>query len=399
MTDRPLFFLSAAEPSGDALGAALIGALRQEFPDGQFTGIGGPKMIQAGCRVWADPTGNSAMLAGAVLQARYWWRLLRQVRREFATHPPDLVVPIDSPTVNVRLSRLARRRGITVCYYVAPQLWAWAPWRIKAFAAAVDHLCCILPFEEDYFRRQGVPTTYVGHPLFDQPADGAAGDPAQLKPALPAASLKIALLPGSRRAEIIANLPPMLEAVRALHRRFPGSAFAAAAVDDARGWQIRGLLQHSGLRVDVRSGVTDAIIRWADVVLTVSGTATLQVARHHKPMLVMYTLAWWKWNFAGRFLVQTRYLSLVNILAGRELVPEFIPFHGSLRPLLRRAGELLSQPQQRTAIARELGELVAPFEAFSRDMPAARRVALEIARLRLSGSNQRPPIAVRGGTE
>ncbi len=338
-------------------------------------------MARTGCRILADPTKHSAMLVGALSQAGYWLNLLSRLKKELAVDKPDVIIPIDSPTVNLRIARLGRRLRIPVCYYVAPQLWAWAPWRIKTVRNAVDTLCCVLPFEEQYFGHQGVHTVYVGHPLFDQPANAPETDPELLKPPLPKVPLRIALLPGSRKAEIAANFPPMLEAFLALRGKFSGIAGVAAAADEDRAWQIRNVLPGYGAKIEVRTGSTDAIIRWADLVLTCSGTATLQIARHRKPMIVLYRLAWWKWNLAGRFLVQSKFLCLVNILADRKLVHEFMPFYGPVQPVIDVASDLLGHPEKRDAMSRDLAGLTAPMESFSNQMPAARRVALEVARL------------------
>ena len=338
-------------------------------------------MAKAGCHIFADPTKNSAMLVGALAQIGYWLDLLKRMKKELALDKPDVIIPIDSPTVNLRIARLGQKLGIPVCYYVAPQLWAWAPWRIKGVRATVDKLCCVLPFEQQYFGHQGVSTVYVGHPLFDQAANRPESDPETLKPPLPNAPLRIALLPGSRKAEIAANFPPMLETFLAIRGKFPGIAAAAAAADADRGWQIRTILPRYGAKIDVRTGATDAIIRWADLVITCSGTATLQIARHHKPMIVMYRVAWWKWNLVGRFLIQSKFLCLVNILADRELVPEFMPFYGPVQPVIDAACDLLSRPDKREAMSQELSALTAPMAAYSDQMPAARRVALEVAHL------------------
>ena len=378
------------------MGAALITALRTEFPDARFRGVGGAKMAAAGCRLLADPTKNSAMLLGALSQIGFWLKLLKKIEEDIRQHGPAVVIPIDSPPVNIRVSRLAHRLGIPVCYYVAPQLWAWAPWRISKLIGVVDTLCCVLPFEEDYFRQRHVHAVYVGHPLFDSAAPLAAEKPLAIPSGrppirqstagredapLPLAPIKLALLPGSRRAEVQGNLPPMLDVVRQVRGHMSQAAFAIAAADDSRAWQIRTLLRAKGEVAEVRTGMTDAIIDWADVVLTVSGTATLQVASRHKPMVVMYALAAWKWKLVGQFLVQSRHLSLVNILADRELVPEFMPFYGSSRPLARKVLELLENTNKRAAMAGELRDLTGPMRAFSRQMPASRRVALEAARL------------------
>ena len=396
--NNPLFFLSAAEHSGDALGAALIEALRQEFPTAEFRGIGGAKMAAAGCTLLADPTRNSAMLLGALSQIGFWLKLLKQAEADMRLHRPAVVIPIDSPPVNIRVARIGRRLNTPVCYYVAPQLWAWAPWRISRLIGVVDTLCCVLPFEENYFRQRHVHGLYVGHPLFDvaTPMPTPAATPSAQMPQstrsapssqrsadgpLPASPIKVALLPGSRQAEVQGNLPPMLDVVRQVRSRFSQATFAIAAADDSRAWQIRALLRSKGEVAEVRTGMTDAIIDWADMVITVSGTATLQVASRHKPMVVMYALAAWKWKLAGQFLVQSRYLSLVNILADRELVPEFMPFYGSTKPLAAAVLHLLENATARAAMTQELEKLVAPMRTFSRQMPASRRVALEVARL------------------
>ncbi len=371
--DGPVFFLCAAEHSGDALGAALIDALRAVYPKARFVGVGGPKMAKAGCRIMADPTRHSAMLLGAASQIGFWLRLLKQIRISLAAERPSVVIPIDSPPVNLRVARAAQDLKIPVCFYVAPQLWAWAPWRIKQVRARVDTLCCVLPFEEEYFRNRGVNAVYVGHPIFEnRPAAGP------VVPHLPEGNMKIALFPGSRRSEIEANLPVMLRTVIVAQGRHAGTVFAAAAADSDRLWQIRQAARKASVKIDIRTGCADEIIRWADLVLTVSGTATLQIARHHKPMIILYAVAWWKWNLAGRFLIQTRYMSLVNILAGRELVPEFMPFYGSPEPVVNRTLDLMAHANQRQEISRQLAELTDPMLTFAKARSPSQRVVDEI---------------------
>src|SRR4051812_12663590 len=161
----PYFFLTAAEHSGDALGAKLIAALRRRYPEARFAGVGGPEMAAAGCTLLANPVKGSAMLAGAfITHGWYWWKLLRRIRRELAGRgqsgavdgKPDVVIPIDSSVINLRIAAAAKEAGLKVCYYVAPQIWASRPWRIKKLQGAVDTLCCMLPFEEKYFTERGV---------------------------------------------------------------------------------------------------------------------------------------------------------------------------------------------------------------------------------------------------
>ena len=383
----PTFFLTAAEHSGDALGAAVIPALRQLHPNANFVGVGGPHMAAAGCRLLADPTARSAMLIGAVRQASYWYGLLGRIKRELQDHRPDVVVPIDSPTINLRIARMAKKAGLPVCFYVAPQLWAWAEWRMAKVKASVDTLCCVLPFEETYFKKNGLNAVYVGHPMFDTPAESPETDPAAVDPPLPGLGSRagdaprVALLPGSRTAEIDGNLPAMLEVISEIKGRYPRVSFVAAAASEQRAWQIRHHLRKVNTPVDIRVGMTDAIIRWADLVLSVSGTATLQIAKHHKPMIVMYAVARYKWHLIGRHLIRTRYMSLVNILADRELVPEYMPFYGSPLLMAREAIDLLARPELRAAMSRDLGELVRPLMPETTGGLARDRVAAEVVKL------------------
>lgn len=402
-------------------------------------------MAAAGCRLIANPVGRSAMLVGAVFsQARYWYKLLKLIKREFSGQKPAVVIPIDSSAVNLRVAGIAKQAGIPVCYYVAPQLWASRPWRITKLKAVTDTVCCVLPFEEAYFRKGGVHAVYVGHPMFDTPAHTPETDPASVEPLLPDISIeqhrgfvaahknhilypcdnpwqeirefsgtartappgmsnpttlpsnprvgshggggpRVAIFPGSRKGEIDANLPPMLEIISEIKGRFPRVSFVAAAPSEERAWQIRKFLRKGNTPVEIRVGMTDAIIRWSDLVLTKSGTATLQVARHHKPMIVMYAVAAWKWHLVGRHIINTKYISLVNILADRELVPEYVPFYGSPLPVAHEAIELLDRVELRANMSRDLAALVQPLEpihdAAGHIRKAAERVAEEVTKL------------------
>ena len=172
----------------------------------------------------------------------------------------------------------------------------------------------------------------------------------------------------------------MLRIMSEIRGKFPKVAFVAAAPSEQRAWQIRHHLRSNNTPVDIRIGSSDAIIRWADLVLSKSGTATLQIARHRKPMVVMYAIAWWKWHLFARYVINTPYIALVNILAGRELVPEYIPFYGSPLPVARECIELLSRPELRATMSRELAELVKPLSPLSADQLAADRVAAEVAK-------------------
>jgi len=408
----PTFFLTAAEHSGDALGEALIHALRKKFPNAQFLGVGGQRMAQAGCQLLANPVNRSAMfLRALIFESTYWLKILKQIKQSFKTTPPDVVIPIDSSAINLRIAALAKTHNLPVCYYVAPQIWASRPWRIKKIQQHVDTLCCILPFEEPYFRTRNVNAVYVGHPMFDIPlAPGSAGGSIDAN-----ASPKIALFPGSRRAEIDAHMQPMLEILSEIKGRYPAATFTAVAPSEERAWQIRRHLRHANIPVEIRvaeeiraatvrerpgdnagEATADAIIRWSDLVLAKSGTVTLQIARQHKPMVVLFSVAWWKWHLFAKFFITTQFIALVNILANRQLVPEFIPFYGSPLPVARKCIELLNNPSLRQDISNQLAELVKPLHP-REGILAADRVATEVTKLMKCNAGVPPAVPRAGG--
>jgi lipid-A-disaccharide synthase len=373
----PTFFLTAAEHSGDALGSALIAALRRRYPNARFVGVGGELMAAAGCQLLDNPVKRSAMLVGALFtEFWYWKKLLRRIHNEIATLHPDVVIPIDSSFINLRIAADAKRQGLPVCYYVAPQVWASRPWRIKKIKACVDTLCCVLPFEEKYFHDAGIHAVYVGHPMFDVPLEEES---VPLDPPLPIGEPRVAIFPGSRRAEIDKHMTPMLKILAQIHGRFPRAAFVAAAPSEERAWQIRHHLRLANSHVDIRIGHADALIRWADLVLVKSGTATLQVARQAKPMVVLFSVPRYQWAVARHFIL-TPHIALVNILAGREIVPEFIPFHGNPTPVARECLKLLTKESLRGTMIEELRAVVAPLQPRA-GKRAADRVADEVQRL------------------
>jgi lipid-A-disaccharide synthase len=397
----PTFFLTAAEHSGDALGAALIRALRRKYGEARFVGVGGDLMAAAGCQLLANPVKRSAMLIGGVVKGFWYWRkLLKRIAGEMQNLKPDVVVPIDSSFVNLRIAAEAKRQGLAVCYYVAPQVWASRPWRVKQIKECVDTLCCILPFEEKYFADCGVKAVYVGHPMFDELADSdqlpvagslseeeareavreevEAGARSKDKP-LPGGTPRVVIFPGSRRAEVDAHMPAMMEVLAEIRGRFPAAGFVAVAPSEERAWQIRHHLRLANTPVDIRVGHADAIIRWSDLALVKSGTTTLQVARQGRPMVVMFAVPRWQW-WVGRRFILTPYIALVNILAGREVVPEFIPFHGSAMPVARECLELLTKEGLRTAMVEELKAVVADLLPREGKL-AADRVAEEVGKL------------------
>jgi len=349
-------FISAAEASADAHGAKLILQLREEPGNVQCEGLGGEAMAGAGCQLLENLVDRSAMLTHAVGQVFFYRKLLKRVKRHFAQNPPDVVVVVDSPAWNFHVALAAKKFGIPVLYYIAPQLWAWGAWRIGKLRSRVDKVACILPFEETWFRERGVEAQYVGHPLFDDEQQIEGPNPWQeIRKEFPT----VALLPGSRKHEIQHLWPPMQKIAAKIREKYPHVRFITAASSEANETLLRRELPKS-LEVDVRRTSIEAATRHADLALVASGTATLEVAAQNCPMIILYHVPWLQWHLVGRWLVKTRYLSLVNILADRELAPEFMPFGGRVQEVTDKALSLLEDDEQRQEMRIALRRLVEP---------------------------------------
>jgi len=314
-------------------------------------------MQEAGCRPIDDLTGRSAMLLQAVRMAGHAWRLVRRVKRALRAEPTDLAVLIDSPALHLPMARQIRATGCPVLYYIAPQLWAWAPWRIGRLRRRVDRLAVILPFEEAYFRDRGVSAAYVGHPLVEQ-LEAAGVDRGLCDELRRTGEPILACLPGSRMHVIREVLPGQIEVARAVAAARPRTMVLFAAASEAAAGTIAEMLQGERFAHRVLVARNAEVLSAADVALCASGTATLEVAWHGVPMVVMYNGSKWGYRLVGRWLIRTPHLCLVNILAGRRVVPEFMPYYDSTDPIVAEVLELLSNEQRRAAMRQDLAEVV-----------------------------------------
>lgn len=332
--DRPLtIFISAAEASGDEHAARLMRALRRRLGRVRFVGVAGHNMAAEGCEVLADFTVRASMLGGPFLRIGYYYRAIRRLQRRIAEIRPDVHIPVDSPAMNWHLAKAARKSGAKVVYYIAPQVWAWAPWRVKKLASLTDHVACILPFEERYLRDRGVRASFVGHPLFSSLPARPAVLP-DLAEAWSEGSWRVAFLPGSRPGEINDNVPAILAAAAAIRRRWPQARCTFAARNNEDALAIRKA-SHKGMgaHVDIEVHRTAEVLARSHFALAKSGTNTLQVAHFGVPMVTFYRVGLLAYGLVGRWLIRTPHLSLANILAGRRIVPELMPWFGSARKL------------------------------------------------------------------
>ncbi len=347
MANRPVtIFLSAAEASGDEHAAGLIRALRQRLPTARFIGVAGPKMAAEGCEVVLDMTQQASMLGGPFTKLGYYIRALKRIKAAIAEIRPDVHVPVDSPALNWHLAKASRKAGSAVVYFIAPQVWAWAPWRVKKLSRLTDRVACILPFEESYLRHRGVNARYVGHPLLDSLPPRPAALPDIIE-AWAHGQWKIALLPGSRNGEITGHARALLAAGQAVRRTWPKALCTFTARDATAEATLRRSLDEElpdGFEIAV--GQTRETLAQSHFAVAVSGTVTLEVAYFGVPMVIFYrTPAIFRLlrRLVGRWAVPTPFFSLVNILAGRGIVPELMPWSGRVAPLADTISEVMSE--------------------------------------------------------
>ncbi|MCS6997158.1 MAG: lipid-A-disaccharide synthase [Casimicrobiaceae bacterium] len=319
----------AGESSGDRLAAELVEGVRAQRADVRFHGVTGPRMRAAGVETWEDIETLAVRGLVEVLPALpAIWRLKRQVLANVRELRPALYIGVDAPEFNLRIERLLKARGIRTLHYVCPTFWAWRPGRVRTFRDAVDHMLCIFPFEPEALARHGVPATFVGHPLTK--TRWSEAKPARLKRQLlpEAASLQaplVALLPGSRLAEVEAHAALFVETMKLIAQALPESHFAVPLVTRATRERFERELWHRAETLVPRTrlmfGHADYALRAADVALVASGTATLEACLLDCPQVVTYRL-----NPVTAWLVRrqltTRWVAQPNIIAGEGIVPE-----------------------------------------------------------------------------
>ncbi|MFQ5669463.1 MAG: lipid-A-disaccharide synthase [Acidobacteriota bacterium] len=361
----------AGEASGDHQAAGLVRALRERFPRLDFFGMGGPELAAAGVEIVQDVRELAVMGLAEVCGSLYrGWTVLRRLREALRHRRPRAAILVDFPDFNLRLARTSHGLGIPVVYFISPQVWAWRPGRVQTLCRTVDQIICILPFEVAFYRRHGARAVYVGHPLVDQ----ALRTPhrAQVRAAwgIDSSGPVLALLPGSRLQEVRAMLPAMVEAARRLARN-PG--LQAVLLPVAATLEREDLLAAAGGEealqgIRIVPGGFFQVLGAADVAMVTSGTATLAAAVFDTPMVVGYRLHPFTY-VVGRFLTQVSDIALVNLVAGRRVVPERIQDDCNPESLSREVRRLLVRSEARRAQQdsfQEVRSLLGPPGVFSR---------------------------------
>lgn len=352
-------FLSAGEPSGDLHAANLARAILERRPEAEIVGFGGDHLRASGARLLYPLTELAVMWFGRVLlNLRTFFALADQADRYFRDEKPDVVVLIDYPGFHWHLARRAKARGIPVVYFVPPQLWAWAGWRVEKVRKWVDHLLCSLPFEPDWYRERGVGgAEFVGHPYFDELADRPL-DADFLHDQTARGGPLVALLPGSRTQEIQRNFPAMLRAARTLADRRPDARFAVACLHEKHRVLAMGLVARHGApaSLEIHAGKTAELIRLADAAWAVSGSVGLELMNEALPTVVVYTIRPLDLWVARKF-IRTKYISLVNLLADAEVMPEYLTDRDVSGEMAAHALRWLDDPSERARASRGLALL------------------------------------------
>jgi lipid-A-disaccharide synthase len=322
-TDAMRIFLSAGEPSGDLHAANLLSSLRARRPQLEFVGFGGERLAQAGCQL-LYPLCDLAVVGfvRVLAHATSFLELVSRADRYFRHQRPDAVVLIDFPGFNWWIARRAHFHGIPVYYFVPPQLWGWAPWRVKKMQRYVDHVLCTLPFEKPWYAERGVAAHYVGHPYFDELSERRL-DEGFLQQQRDKGGRIVALLPGSRNQEVTRNWPMMMAAAQRIFAARPDTRFLVASYKQSQRLQVEGQMPDGKLPIETHVGRTPEIIHLAQACIAVSGSVGLELLWHGTPSAVCYQVSSFDLWLAGK-LKTAPYISLVNLLAGKELFPEYL---------------------------------------------------------------------------
>ncbi|MEO1990807.1 MAG: lipid-A-disaccharide synthase [Pirellulales bacterium] len=320
-------FVSAGEPSGDHHAALLVRAIRLQQPEAECIGLGGPSMAAEGCNLIADMTQLAVMwFARALANIHRFIELARRAERSFLDDRPDICVMVDFPGFHWWLAWRAKRHGIPVVFYCPPQIWAWASWRKKKMRHLIDHVLSVLPFEHEWFIKQGISSTLVGHPFFDElkPNENPACESSEQP--------LVVLLPGSRRQEIDANFESIVRAASIVKSRMPEVQFIVGALHSRHAAHIQQKMTRIMNEIDklnlvVEVGRTRHLINQAHAAIAVSGSVSLELLMARVPTVIVYRIS------SIAYVVQSwfrhaRFITLVNLLACREPV-------GPVRPVLR----------------------------------------------------------------
>ena len=369
-------YFVAGEASGDEHGAALMQALNELAPGCQFHGRGGPRM-----KAIADPGFTDWIDAAAVVglwevvrRYPYFRKQFDETLAEIAAANPDAVVLIDYPGFNLRLARTLRRQrpNTKIIYYISPQVWAWNRGRVAQMARFLDLMLCIFPFEAELYNQSGLRTVFVGHPMIENLAKRRTAETRD--------SNLIALLPGSRPREVKKIFPVMLGAAQKIGEQRAAAHFEVAAASEELAREIGHLVARSTLGERVRVVTRDAsgTMQRAGAGMVASGTATLEAAFFRLPFVLVYKVSWPTY-FAARLVIRTNHLGMPNVLAGREIVPEFLQHEARPTAVANAVLNLMNDPAAREKMLAEFDAIIGELGETGASAKAAQAILAELS--------------------
>lgn len=362
---------TAFEPSGDAHAAPVIAALKAMAPEIEIVACGGPQMERAGAIMIERTADDGAMGLSALSKIASVKKTQNAIRQWAQARRVNVHVPVDSPAANFAIAKFMKARGVRVCHLVAPQLWAWGPWRLNKLRRCTDLVLCLLPFEQEWFRSRRVPAKFIGHPVINRILDQEQMD-AQVKE-LPTGSPKVLLLPGSRSSEVTRNLPLLLKVFSDIQHNHRRAIAIMVTANDSLARLVRERVPTLPPGVLLMTGKLDAAISWSEIALCVSGTVSLDLLRQAKPMVGMYRTGLLS-VIGGNIMLSMPNRLLPNILAGKRVVPEFVPCLGRAGPISAAVENLLADQSRLRETANALRALLPAFQGKRPDIEAAEAI-------------------------
>ncbi|MGB7573710.1 MAG: lipid-A-disaccharide synthase [Thermodesulfobacteriota bacterium] len=349
--------LVAGEVSGDLHGSHLVEAIQSIDPEIQFFGVGGEGLKRVGMKLLYPSQSLSVVgITEVLLKLRPILRALRGLKKSLDRERPDLIILIDFPDFNLRLAKIAHRRGIPILYYVSPQVWAWRPKRIKLIARLVKKMIVLFPFEVPLYEAAGVDVEWVGHPLLDTVRPALSKEKAFQQLGLDPKRRTIGLLPGSRMHEVERLLPPLLASADVLQREIPDLQFVVPLAPGIPKTILSPWMKNISVPVIVVEGFTYDAMNLSDLLIAASGTATLEGAILGKPMVIIYKvslLSYW----IARALIRVDHIGLVNLVAEKEIAPELIQRDVNPRRIADEAFRILRDPLLSRKMVESMGEV------------------------------------------
>jgi lipid-A-disaccharide synthase len=344
----------AGEASGDMHGANLVREMLKINPALIFYGIGGNKLREEGVELLANASDMAVVgLTEVISKLGSILKIMKMMKRSLDDRRPDLVILIDYPDFNIPLAKAAKKRGIKVFYYISPQVWAWRKGRIGQIKKAVNKMAVILPFEVDTYGREGFAVNYVGHPLLDMVKLNYSKQESRKKFGLAENKITVGILPGSRLSEVEKLMPELLRASEILAQKMPDMQFILPLADTLEEKIITEIISRFTIKVHVVAGHTYDVISCTDLALVASGTATLETALLGVPMIIVYKISLLSYVI-GRLIVDVENIGLVNIVAGKTIVPELIQSDASSKRIAEEALAILTNGEKKQEIIKEL---------------------------------------------